>query len=105
MVAFDDMKATIDLPHDAGPPQLLQLLSKVEGLHRPVRRDEKKHLEEAYKAIEGAPSKISIQTPSQRAFFLLQCAIGQVFIENSTRDKKCCIWLTQHLVFLRHVRP
>jgi replicative superfamily II helicase len=88
MIAFDDMKAIIDLPHDAGPLQLLQMLSKVEGLHRPVRRDEKKQLKEANKVIkyrlEGAPSKISIQTSSQKAFVLLQCAIGQIFIENST---------------------
>ena len=92
MVTFDDMKAIIDLldlPPDAGLRQMLQMLSKVEGLHRPVRRDEKKQLKEANnKAIkyqlEGAPSKISIKTPSQKAFVLLQCAIGQVFLENST---------------------
>ena len=92
MVTFDDMKAIIDLldlPPDAGLRQMLQMLSKVEGLHRPVRRDEKKQLKEANNKdikyqLEGAPSKISIKTPSQKAFVLLQCAIGQVFLENST---------------------
>jgi len=41
LVPFESMKAIIELPHDAGPLQVLQVLSEMEGVHFPVRRAEK----------------------------------------------------------------
>jgi len=41
LVPFDSMKSIIELPHDSGPLQILQLLSEMNGLHFPVRRAEK----------------------------------------------------------------
>lgn len=88
MVPFEEMKAIIALPHDSGPLQLLQMLSKCNGLHTPVRKSEKKILNDAHKLIkfklEGPPSKIRIQQPSQKAFVLLQCAIGQIRLDDYT---------------------
>jgi ATP-dependent DNA helicase HFM1/MER3 len=41
MIPFEAMKAIVALPHDAGPLQILQTLSNMNGLHFPVRRSEK----------------------------------------------------------------
>ena len=51
-----------------------------------VRKHEKKPLNEAYKLIkykfEGPQSKIRIQTPAEKAFVMLQAAIGQHFFQD-----------------------
>ena len=41
LVSFAAMKSIIEMPHDSGPLQILQLLASVEGAHFPVRRAEK----------------------------------------------------------------
>jgi len=41
MVPFEAMKLIIGLAFDSGPLQLLQILSKLSGLHFPVRKAEK----------------------------------------------------------------
>ncbi len=41
MIPFEGMRAITELPHDAGPLQILQTLSEMDGLHYPVRRSEK----------------------------------------------------------------
>lgn len=86
LVPFNTMKLVITLPHDPDTVQILQILSKVEGMHFPVRRAEKSFLNEAHKQIkyklDGPPSKVRIQTPSQKAFVLLQCAIGQIYLQD-----------------------
>lgn len=80
-IDFETMKAIVKLPHDCGPLQLLHMLSKCEKIQTPVRRAEKKELNEAYKLVkykfEGPQSKIRIQTPAQKAFVLLQSSIGK----------------------------
>ena len=74
------MRAITKLPYDSGPHQLLNLLSNCEKIQSPVRRHEKKHLNDAYKLIkhklEGPQSKVRIQTPAEKVFVLLQ-SIGQ----------------------------
>ena len=88
MVDFEAMKRIAGLPFDADQAGLLRALSEFEGLHRPVRRSEKKILNEVHKMIryklEGPASKVRIQTPSQKAFVLLQAAIGQHYLEDFT---------------------
>ena len=88
MVEFEAMKSIIALPHDSGPLQLLHMLSSIEGLQRPIRRAEKKVLNDAHKQIkhklEGAPSKVRVQTPAEKAFVLLQCSIGQIYLDDTT---------------------
>ena len=80
-VDFETMKSIVKLPHDCGPLQLLHMLSRCEKIQTPVRRAEKKELNEAYKLVkykfEGPQSKIRIQTPEQKAFVLLQSSIGK----------------------------
>lgn len=80
-VDFQTMKSIVKLPHDCGPLQLLHMLSRCEKIQTPVRRAEKKELNEAYKLVkykfEGPQSKIRIQTPEQKAFVLLQASIGR----------------------------
>jgi ATP-dependent DNA helicase HFM1/MER3 len=41
IVPFEAMKLISSLPYDSGPFQLLQFLSKMKGLHFPVRKAEK----------------------------------------------------------------
>lgn len=89
MIAFNDMKGIVALPHDVGALQLLQTISDMDGIHFPVRRSEKTHLNEAHKLVKyklqgGPPSKMRIQTPSQKAYILLQAAIGQHFLDDYT---------------------
>lgn len=88
MVEFQGMKMILKLPFDAGMSDMLKSLCEFEGMHRPVRRSEKKLLNDAHRMVkfklEGPPSKVRIQTPSQKAFVLLQCAIGQHYLEDFT---------------------
>mmetsp|Transcript_14467 Transcript_14467/g.21404 ORF Transcript_14467/g.21404 Transcript_14467/m.21404 type:complete len:1093 (-) Transcript_14467:119-3397(-) len=88
IVPFDVMKRFIELNHDAGPKDILLVLSECEGLHRPVRRSEKKFLNQVYKQIkykyDGPQSKIKIQKSPQKAFVLLQAAVGQLYLEDYT---------------------
>mmetsp|Transcript_28841 Transcript_28841/g.83689 ORF Transcript_28841/g.83689 Transcript_28841/m.83689 type:complete len:102 (-) Transcript_28841:1875-2180(-) len=88
MVEFKAMKSMVALPHDSGSLQLLHMLSNIEGLQRPIRRAEKKILNDAHKQIkhklEGAPSKVRVQTPAEKAFVLLQCSIGQIYLDETT---------------------
>lgn len=88
MVDFESMKLIMELPFDSETQQLLTMLSKFDGLHRPVRRSEKRLLNDAHKSIkfkfEGPPSKVRVQEPHQKAFVLLQAAIGQDFLDDYT---------------------
>jgi len=46
-IEFDAMKAIVKLPHDAGPLQLLHMMSNCAKIQTPVKRNEKKALNEA----------------------------------------------------------
>ena len=85
-IEFDAMKAIVKLPHDAGPLQLLHMMSNCAKIQTPVKRNEKKALNEAYKTIkyklEGPQSKIRIQTAAEKCFVMLQAAIGQYFFSD-----------------------
>jgi ATP-dependent DNA helicase HFM1/MER3 len=87
MVPFAAMKLIAALPFDATQCQILKVLSQVES-YPPVRRHEKKHLNECHKDIkyklDGPPSKVRVQSPSEKAFVLLQANIGQYSFEDYT---------------------
>lgn len=51
-VDFDTMKDIIKLPHNSGPVQLLHMISNCAKVQTPVRRHEKKALNEAYRLIK-----------------------------------------------------
>ena len=88
LVPFADMKRVMALSYDCGTREILLALSECEGLHRPVRRSEKRLLNDVYKQIkykyDGPQSKIKIQKSNQKAFVLLQAAIGQLYLEDFT---------------------
>jgi hypothetical protein len=88
MVDFESMKLIMDLPFDANTRQILEMLSQFEGMHKPVRRPEKKILVECHKSMryqfDGPQSKIRIQEPHQKAFVLIQAAISAQFLDDYT---------------------
>ena len=51
-VDYETMKSIVKLPHDSGPVQLLHFISNCTKIQTQVRRDEKKHLNAAYKLIK-----------------------------------------------------
>jgi len=51
-VDYETMKSIVKLPHDSGPVQLLHFMSNCTKIQTQVRRDEKKHLNAAYKLIK-----------------------------------------------------
>ena len=85
MVDFKAMKKLMAVPHDAGPKNILLVLSSCDVLHLPVRRAEKKCLNEMHGKvkynIDMPISKVRIQKPWQKAYVLLQASIGQQFFE------------------------
>lgn len=85
-IDFETMKSIVELPHDSGPLQLLKMLSRCGKMQSPVRRNEKKPLNEAHKMIkyklDGPPSKVRIQAPYEKVFVLLQAAIGQHYFQD-----------------------
>jgi Sec63 Brl domain len=88
LVEFSAMKLIIELPFASDAGKLLATIAQFEGLAKPVRRSEKKLLNEVHKLIkyklEGPPSKVRVQEPHQKAFVLLQAAIGQHFFDDYT---------------------
>lgn len=51
-IDFETMRDIIKLPHNSGPVQLLHMISNCSKIQTPVRRHEKKALNEAYKRIK-----------------------------------------------------
>jgi replicative superfamily II helicase len=82
-IDFETMKAINLLPHNSGQVKLLHMMSNCAKIQAPVRRNEKKSLNEAYKRIkyklEGPQSKVRIQTDAEKCFVMIQAAIGQYF--------------------------
>jgi len=80
-VDYDTMKSIVKLHHDSGPLQILQMLSNCHKIQFPVRRHEKKTLNEAHKYVryklEGPASKVRVQSPEEKVFVMLQAAVGQ----------------------------
>lgn len=76
------------IPFDATREQALKAISEIEDMHRPCRRNEKAKLKEAHENIkykfDVPKSKLRISTPEQKAYILLQCAIGQINLEDNT---------------------
>ena len=88
LVAYAAMKKIVALPFDTTQSSLVMAIAEFEGLHRPVRRSEKKILNELHKSIryklDGPVSKVRVQQPWQKAFVLLQTAVGRHYLEDFT---------------------
>jgi hypothetical protein len=87
LVEFSSMKAIMELPFLVNFEHLLQAICRFQGIQKPVRRSEKKILNEVHKNLKyklESTSKIRIQEPHQKAFVLLQAAIGQHYFEDFT---------------------
>lgn len=88
LVEFSAMKLIIEIPYSSDTSKLLATISHFDGVQKPVRRSEKKLLNEVHKLIkyklEGQLSKVRVQEPHQKAFVLLQAAIGQHFFDDYT---------------------
>jgi ATP-dependent DNA helicase HFM1/MER3 len=94
MVAFESMKLIVALPFDATQCQILKTICKMEPFHLPVRRHEKKPLNECHKTemirfkLDGPQSKVRIQDPWEKAFVLLQAYVGQQSFQNYTLSQE-----------------
>lgn len=86
LVDISAMRLIVDLPHDASLGHVLKTLAKVEGAHRPVRRSEKRVLNETHKLVKfrlpGPPSKVRIQQPYEKVFVLLQASVGRLQVQD-----------------------
>lgn len=87
MVEYDTMRILTSLPFDATQVQVLKALAQIEGLHRPVRRSEKKQLKEAHKSmkykLDGPLSKVTVQQPWEKSFVLLQAVMSHIHFEDN----------------------
>ncbi|KAL7568801.1 hypothetical protein ACA910_007219 [Epithemia clementina (nom. ined.)] len=85
MVEYDTMRILTSLPFDASQVQVLKAIAQIEGLHRPVRRSEKKQLKEAHKSLkyklDGPISKVTVQEPWEKSFVLLQASLCHVHFD------------------------
>lgn len=88
LVEYKAMKKIAALPFDTTQSQLVMTIAEFDHLHRPVRRSEKKVLNELHKTIryklDGPVSKVRVQQPWQKTFVLLQAAVGQQYLEDYT---------------------
>ena len=86
LVQYDTMRIITGLPFDATQVQVLKAMANIEGLHRPVRRSEKRQLKEAHKSLkyklEGPLSKVTVQEPWEKSFVLLQASVGHTHFED-----------------------
>ena len=87
-VSFEAMKAFADLPFDATQQQILHCISSLELTQFPVRKLEKKflnqcHQEVRYKIAEPS-NKYKVQLPKEKTFLLLQACIGQHYLQDFT---------------------
>jgi hypothetical protein len=94
LVTYSAMEIIVNLPFDASQHQMLKAICNMEGLRRPVRRSEKKLLNEMHKMVkyklEGPASKARVKESEQKAFVLLQASIGRIHInEFSLRQEMC----------------
>lgn len=88
LVDYGAMEQITKLPFDASQCQMLKLLASFEGLQRPVRRSEKKELNEAHKnlklyKLDGPLSKARVQEPWEKAFVLLQAYVEEVKLKQN----------------------
>ncbi|GAX27286.1 ATP-dependent DNA helicase HFM1/MER3 [Fistulifera solaris] len=88
LVDYRAMEQFVGMPKDASQCAVLLSLSQIKGMHRPVRRSEKKtlklmHGQLKYK-LEGPLSKVTIQQPFEKAFVLLQASMMRLPIEDHT---------------------
>jgi replicative superfamily II helicase len=71
-IDFETMKDIIKLPQNSGPLQLLHMISNCSKIQTPVRRHEKKALNEAYKRIKY---KLEGCVSNARVFDAIYCGI------------------------------
>jgi replicative superfamily II helicase len=83
LVDYEAMAQISKLPFDVSHSQVVKTISTIEGMHCPVRRNEKKALNAAHKnlkmyKLEGPLSKVRIQEPWQKSFVLIQAYIDEL---------------------------
>ena len=84
IVRFPSMVALLALPPTCSIQQLLMQLSSCEELHRNLKRDEKKPLNEVAKRMSFPyKSKESVKTPQDKTYVLLQVSAGRMTIQNA----------------------
>lgn len=88
LVEYHAMERFAEIPPDASQRAILLSLSKIEGMHRPVRRSEKKSLKLIHKQLkhklDGPLSKVTIQQPFEKVFVLVQASIMSLATDDQT---------------------
>jgi replicative superfamily II helicase len=87
LVEYEAMEQISNMPCDVSHSHVITTISRIEGMHCPVRRNEKKALNAAHKTLkmyklEGPLSKVRIQEPWQKSFVLLQAYIEDLEFED-----------------------
>lgn len=91
LVDYQAMQRIVGIPFDAGQSHVLKALAEMECHNKPVRRSQKRFLNEAHKSLkyklDGPPSKLRVHEP-EKIFILLQVSIGQLYLaEYSLRQE------------------
>jgi Sec63 Brl domain/Helicase conserved C-terminal domain len=86
LVDYQAMEKFQHIPSNAKQGDILRAISQIDGLQHPVRKSEKKMLNEAHKIIkmyklDGPASKVRVQLPWEKAFVLLQVYIDKLDID------------------------
>eukprot|EP00977_Amphora_coffeiformis_P002966 scaffold568_cov160-Amphora_coffeaeformis.AAC.23 len=89
LVDYATMSVLSSLPYDVKLSDLLKAICRIERLQRPVKRSEKKTLNELHKNIvrfklDGSLSRARVQDPWQKAFVLLQASIDRCTLDDYT---------------------
>lgn len=88
LVEYQAIKQFNEIPYDATQHGLLVAVSKIQGMHRPVRRSEKRALKVIHKQLkyklDGPLSRVTIQQPSEKVFVLIQASLMNLAIEDQT---------------------
>jgi ATP-dependent DNA helicase HFM1/MER3 len=79
LITFGTMLRLLELPMAASLPEVIDMLSMCEEVGKPVRRTDKKFLNECIKTLRF-PLKARVQKPDQKAVVLLQTAIQRIHI-------------------------
>ena len=83
MIDFQTMKILMDCPNSSDINTLLLELSKSDSLHKPLRRDEKKVLNDASKQMRfPVKSKDRVKDAASKAYILMQIAVSRVHLSD-----------------------
>eukprot|EP00981_Chlorochromonas_danica_P001931 scaffold398_cov177-Ochromonas_danica.AAC.30 len=83
LIKFGSMKLLTSLTADMQLHQLIKAFSACEELHKPVRRSEKKTLNDLMKFVRF-PLRERVQDPSHKSYVLMQAAVNATEIKDFT---------------------